>query len=99
MLAFSILRKESWFRHNILASESSSLLWIRCLPNSPTTRKQIEDDHISDLYASIRDGQHYHMNTMNQALEKLCQSGLVTYEVAAQNTGNLAELRHMLRQG
>jgi twitching motility protein PilT len=81
-----------------LARSSGRVPAVEVMMNSPTIRKSIEDDHLADLYASIREGQHFHMNTMNQALERLVHAGQITYEVAAQNSGNLAELRHMLRQ-
>lgn len=82
-----------------LAASTGRVPAVEVMMNSPTIRKQIEDCHIADLYGSIREGQHYEMNTMNQALEALYQARLITYEVAMQNTGNLAEFRHMMRQG
>ena len=50
------------------------------------------------LYAVIRDGHHFGMNTMNQSLEKLYQSKLIGYDDAIANAGNVTELRQMLRR-
>lgn len=80
------------------ASGSGRLPAVEVMTNSPTVRKQIEEGETGDLYASIREGQHYGMNTMNQALERLYQRGLITYEEAMRNAGNPAELKQMLRR-
>ena len=64
---------------------------------SPTVKKQLEEGDTADLYNCIRDGGHFGMNTMNQALEKLVQSKVITYDDAIQFAGNQAELRQMLR--
>ncbi|MDH7568303.1 MAG: type IV pilus twitching motility protein PilT [Armatimonadota bacterium] len=65
---------------------------------SPTVRKQIEDGTPDQLYTSIREGQHFGMNTMNQSLAFLYQRGLITYEDALANAGNYTELKQMLRR-
>ena len=70
---------------------------VEVMTNSPTVRKQIEEEDTGELYASIRDGQHFGMNTMNQALEKLFQAKSITFEEAVQYAGNAGELRQMLR--
>ncbi len=70
---------------------------VEVLTASPTVRKQIEDGETSDLPATLRDGGHYGMNTMNQALEKLVQDKLVTVKDALQFAGNQTELKQMLR--
>lgn len=38
---------------------------VEVMTISPTIRKQLEDGETSDLYAHIRDGGHFGMNTMN----------------------------------
>jgi twitching motility protein PilT len=65
---------------------------------SPTVRKQIDEGNSAELYAAIRDGGHFGMNTMNQALEKLYQAKLISHDDAIANAGNVAELRQMLRR-
>jgi twitching motility protein PilT len=80
------------------ASGAGRLPAVEVLTNSPTVRKQIEEGETGELYASIREGHHYGMNTMNQALEQLYQRGLITYEEAMRNAGNPAELKQMLRR-
>ena len=69
------------------------------MTNSPLVKKQLDDGETSDLYACLRDGAHFGMNTMNQALERLHQSKTISYDDALQFAGNPAELRQMLRRG
>jgi twitching motility protein PilT len=71
---------------------------VEVLTNSPTVRKQIEDGDGGELYASMREGKHFGMNTMNQALEKLYVSKQITYDEAMQFAGNALELKQMLRK-
>ncbi len=65
---------------------------------SPTVKKQIEDGTPDQLYASIREGQHFGMNTMNQALANLYYRNLISYEDALAHAGNYTELKQMLRR-
>lgn len=65
---------------------------------SPTVRKQIEDGTPDQLYASIREGQHFGMNTMNQALANLYHRGIISYDDALAHAGNYTELKQMLRR-
>jgi twitching motility protein PilT len=71
---------------------------VEILTNSPTVRKQIEEGDRSELYSSIREGQHFGMNTMNQALEKLYHAKQITFEEAMLYAGNPSEMRHLLRK-
>jgi twitching motility protein PilT len=71
---------------------------VEVMTSSPTVRKQIEEGNAAELYAAIRDGHHFGMNTMNQSLERLYQAKQISYEDALANAGNLTELRHMLRR-
>ena len=70
---------------------------VEVMTNSPMIRKQIEEWRREELYQSIREGQHYGMITMNQALEKLFSSKKITYEEAIQFAGNPTELKQILR--
>jgi twitching motility protein PilT len=79
------------------ASGSGRVPVVEVMTNSPMVRKQIEEGDRVELYNSIRDGQHFGMNTMNQALEKLYVAKQITYEEALQFAGNPAELKQMLR--
>lgn len=71
---------------------------VEILVGSPTVRKLIEDGKTDDLYAAMREGEHYGMNTLNQALERLCTAQLITVEEALAHASNVAELKQMLRQ-
>lgn len=66
---------------------------------SPTVKKLIEEMETVELYAAIRDGGHYGMATMNQALGMLCQSKLISSDEALANASmNVTELRQLLRR-
>ncbi len=67
------------------------------MTGSPTVKKLIEEIQTPELYAAIRDGQHFGMNTINQALEKLCSEKQISVDEAILHAGNPAELRQMLR--
>jgi twitching motility protein PilT len=71
---------------------------VEVMTMSPLIRKHLEDGETTELYGSIRDGGHFHMNTMNQALEKLHQAKSISYEEAMQFAGNPAELKQLLRR-
>lgn len=71
---------------------------VEIMTGSPTVKKHIEEIQVGELYGAIREGQHFGMNTTNQALEHLYQEKLITYEEAILNAGNAAELRQMLRR-
>jgi twitching motility protein PilT len=71
---------------------------VEVMRNSPTIKKIIEDGALTELYVAMREGQHFGMNTMNQALEALVSSGQVSFEVAMEYAGNITELKQMLRK-
>ena len=70
---------------------------VEVMTASPTVKKQLEDGDTADLYNCIREGGHFGMNTMNQALEKLVHAKVISQDAAIQFAGNQAELRQMLR--
>jgi twitching motility protein PilT len=80
------------------ASGKGRIPAVEVLTNSPTVRKQIEEGDTGELYASLREGHHFGMNTMNQALEKLYQARQITYDEAMLYAGNPTELKQMLRR-
>jgi|SRR5579871_1922675 len=80
------------------ASGTGLIPAVELMTVSPMVKKQLEDGETNDLYSNIRDGGHFGMNTMNQALEKLYQSKAITFDEAIQYAGNPAELRQMLRR-
>jgi len=81
------------------ASSSGRLPAVEIMTASPTVKKLIEDMNTGELYATVREGQHFGMNTMNQALERLCQTKAITPEEALLHAGmNVMELRQMLRR-
>ena len=71
---------------------------VEVMTGSPTIMKQIEEgESLSDIYGSIREGSHFGMNTLNQALQQLHASRVITADEAYAATNNLPELRQMLR--
>jgi pilus retraction protein PilT len=71
---------------------------VEVMTGSPTIKKQIEEgESLSELYVSIREGAHFGMNTLNQALQQLHASRTITTDEAHAATNNLPELRQMLR--
>ncbi len=71
---------------------------VEVMINTPSIKKNIEEGNIQEMYNTIRDGRHFGMNTMNQALERLAQAKLISIEDALNNAGNITELRQLLRQ-
>lgn len=71
---------------------------VEIMRNSPTVRKYLEEGATGELYGVMRDSHHFGMNTMNEALESLYSRGLISYEHALENAGNLTELKQMLRR-
>ena len=80
------------------ASGAGRVPAVEMMTSSPMIKKQLDDGETNDLYACIRDGGHFGMNTMNQALERLTQTRSITFDEAIQCAGNQAELRQMLRR-
>jgi twitching motility protein PilT len=80
------------------ASGVGRLPAVEVMRNSPTIKKIIEDGALTELYVAMREGQHFGMNTMNQALEALVSSGQITYEMAMEYAGNITEMKQMLRK-
>ncbi len=79
------------------AGGSARLPAVEVMTGSPTVKKLIEEIQTPELYAAIRDGQHFGMNTINQALEKLCSEKQISVDEAILHAGNPGELRQMLR--
>lgn len=70
---------------------------VEVMTGSPTVKKQIEEGETGELYASMREGGHFGMNTLNQALSALIQNKTVTMDEALTVTNNAAELRQIVR--
>jgi twitching motility protein PilT len=79
------------------ASGTGRVPAVELMTNAPRIKKALEEGDTTELYAFIREGAHFGMNTMNQALEKLCLAKAISVEEAIQFAGNPAELRQMLR--
>lgn len=71
---------------------------VEIMINTPTVAKMVQEQRIGDIYHAIAEGGFWGMQTLNQALDRYCKQGFVTEEEALANAGNVAELKHMLRQ-
>ncbi|MGQ9524014.1 MAG: type IV pilus twitching motility protein PilT [Armatimonadota bacterium] len=80
------------------ADGSGRIAAVEVMTGSPTVCKLIEEGNTGDLPATIREGSHYGMVTMNQSLVQLVGSGTITIEEALENSPNTTELRQLLRQ-
>jgi twitching motility protein PilT len=71
---------------------------VEVMTGSPSIKKQIADHESGgELYNTIREGAHYGMISLNQALQQLIGSGMITQDDALGSTSNTTELRQMLR--
>lgn len=71
---------------------------IEILIANPTISKLIEEGRSSQLYQAIAEGDYWGMQTMNQCLDKLYKSGIISEDEAIANAGNVTELRQMMRR-
>jgi Tfp pilus assembly ATPase PilU len=65
---------------------------------TPTVQKYIEDGKPADVYGAIVEGEHWGMQTKNQALIDLYGRGLISANAAQFYAGNATEMRQMLRR-
>jgi twitching motility protein PilT len=65
---------------------------------TPTVQKYIEDGKPGDVYAAIEEGEHWGMQTKNQALLKLYAAGAISGNHAMFHAGNYTEMRQMIRR-
>lgn len=74
---------------------------MEILVATPTISKQLEDGRSEDIYTAIRqDGteNYWGMQTMNQCLNKYFTEGKIDEGEALKHSGNLAEMKQMLRR-
>lgn len=71
---------------------------VEIMTSSPTVKKLIEEGRTTELYASIKEGTHFGMITMNQSIANLYSKGWVTLEEALSASPNPTELRQLLRK-
>jgi len=65
---------------------------------TPTIAGDIEENKFGDIYSKITDGGFWGMQTMNQALARYVQAGVISEQEALARAGNLTELKQMLRR-
>lgn len=65
---------------------------------TPTIQKLIEEGKTSEMYDVIAEGQHWGMQTKNQALFRLYIDGVIDEETAMFYAGNRTEMRQMIRR-
>jgi len=97
MLALNLLGIVSQ-RLLVRVDGSGRIAAVEVLVNSPHISEVIADGNTAALDREMRTtGQHYRMQTFNQALAELVRSGLVTTEEALDHSANPGDLRLMLR--
>jgi twitching motility protein PilT len=72
---------------------------VELMINTPTIAKLIEEGRTSQIYPAITEGGYWGMQTMNQSLLKYSRAGIISEEDALAYSGNLTELRQMMRRG
>jgi twitching motility protein PilT len=83
------------------ADGSGRTVAMEIMVATPTISKQLEDGRSDDLYTAMRiDGQenYWGMQTMNQCLDRYFAEEVITEEEAIRHSGNVAELKQMLRR-
>jgi twitching motility protein PilT len=68
------------------------------IPND-AIRANIRDDKVHQIYSTIQMGRAIGMRTMNQSLVELYRAGKITYEIAAQYSHNLEDLKNTMQRG
>jgi twitching motility protein PilT len=71
-------------------------LALEMLICTPAIRALIRDEKVHQIYSLIQAGHKYGMQTMNQALMELCQSGEVAMNDVLQFSSKPDELKEML---
>jgi twitching motility protein PilT len=78
--------------------EGGRIAALEIMVVTPTIAKLIEDGRPSEAYQFIEEGQHFGMQTKNQALLELYKAGKISGEHAQFYAGNYTEMRQMLRR-
>ena len=82
----------------VRADASGRIAAVEVLVNSPHISELIAQGNTAALDREMQStGEHYKMQTFNQALADLVRSGLVTVDEAMQHSSNPGDLRLMLR--
>jgi twitching motility protein PilT len=78
--------------------EAGRIAALEIMVVTPTIGKLIEEGKPSEAYQFIEEGQHFGMQTKNQALLELYKAGKISGEHALFYAGNYTEMRQMLRR-
>ncbi len=70
---------------------------IEYMVDTPAVRSLIREGKDHQLYSAIQTGQTFGMQTMDTALVKLCQKGIITKETAIEYCIEVSEVERMLR--
>lgn len=71
---------------------------VEIMISNPTVSKLLEDGRSGQISQAITEGEFWGMQTMNQALNKLCKDGVISEDEALANAGNVTELKQMIRR-
>lgn len=70
---------------------------VEFMLDTPAVKSLIREGKDHQLYSAIQTGQSYGMQTMDAALVRLCQKGIITKETAIEHCIDLSEVERMLR--
>jgi twitching motility protein PilT len=70
---------------------------IEFMLDTPAVKSLIREGKDHQLYSAIQTGQNHGMQTMDAALVRLCQKGIITKEIAIEYCIELSEVERMLR--
>ncbi len=70
---------------------------VEFMLDTPAIKSLIREGKDHQLYSAIQTGQNHGMQTMDAALVRLCQKGIITRETAIEHCIELSEVDRMLR--
>lgn len=70
---------------------------VEFMVGTPAVRNMIREGKEHQLYSAIQTGNIFGMQTMDQALVRLCQRGLISYEAALEYSVDSKEIERVLR--
>lgn len=79
------------------ADGSGRIAAVEFMLDTPAVKSLIREGKDHQLYSAIQTGQSYGMQTMDAALVRLCQKGIITRDTAIEHCIELSEVERMLR--
>jgi twitching motility protein PilT len=80
-------------------SQNGRALALEVMVPTPGIRSLIREEKLQQIYSAISTGGQLGMQTMNQSLHKLYQSGQISYEQALESSMNQEDLLRLMGKG